>query len=360
MGAQTPHNFSEVASIGSLFAGRRVFYVGSINNRHNPTLLGGQRVTLQHVETLRKDGVEAFAVTNETGTTGIRTRFLPDGRPELMHMKQFRREIIPDRDLVVLPGRFAEQLDEFPGEHKILFSQGIWITLNAMSNRDESPFLHPTLKGIMVVSEGNAKIARLLRPDCPVIVVHNSVSRPANVDFSRRRKVILYPSLRRHEKNPWDTRAVLHVLRARYASGRCPEFIELDGLPHAHLLRLMREASVLLFLSTHEGLPLLPLEAMANGTLVLGYDRSPMSELLHDRCIFRFGDIEGIVDVLESIFNDASSWLDVQETCYTAMTHWSRDAQAESIRQAWRKILRSDTFKSSGENSTDYNRSEVE
>ena len=332
---------SEVDRVKSIFAGRRVFYVGSVDDRHASSMGGGQQVTLQHVETLRNDGVEAYVVTNEPGIAGLRARILPDRRLEFVHLKQFRREIIPDRDLVVLPGRFAEHLEEYPGDHKVLFSQNIGVTLNAMDlhNVHRSSFQHPSLRGIMVVSEGNAKIARLLRPACPVIVVRNSVSRPEVVDFSERRRIILYPTLRRHEKNPLDTRAVLQALRARCVSNRQPEFVELEGMSHAQLLKHMRQASVLLFLSTHEGLPLLPLEAMANGTLVLGYDRAPMPESFHDRCLFRFGDIEGIVDALESILDDPAAWLDVREACYKDMMHWSREAQAESIRHAWRSIL---------------------
>ncbi len=325
----------------ALFAGRRVFYVGSLHSRHTRTLLGGQRVTLQHVEVLRKDGVEAFAVTSEAGISGIHTRLFPGSSSGLMHIKQFQREINPNDDLVVLPGRFADQLDEFPGHHKILFSQGIWITLNALNHSDNcnSPFQHPSLRSIMVVSEGNAQIAKLLRPTCPVVIVRNAVDRPINVDFTNRKRLILYSSLQRPEKNPWDTRAVLQVLRARHKLYTQPEYIELEGIPHAQLLKLMREASTLLFLSTHEGLPLAPLEAMANGTLPLGYDRSPMSEVIHKQCLFRFGDIQGIADVIESILNEPKAWADVRMECYDLVSKWSLQTQAESIQRAWKFIL---------------------
>ncbi len=325
----------------SLFAGRRIYYIHSVTDRHQPIMLGGQQVTLQHVETLRGDGVEAFVVTSESGISGLKTRLLSDGATEFMHMKQFLREINPEQDLVVLPGRFADRLDELPGEHKILFSQGIWITLNAISlnNKRTSPFQHPALRGLMVVSNGNAEIASLLNPSCPVVVVRNSVRTPANVDLASRHRTVLYPSLRRLEKNPWDTRAVLQVLRSRYEPGSCPRFIELENIPHDEVLKLMRQASVLLFLSTHEGLPLMPLEAMASGTLALGYDRPPISEVFHPRCLNRFGGIEGIVDALQSIIDEPAAWLDVRESNYRSMLQWSREAQAESIREAWKIIL---------------------
>ena len=334
----TLNSFSELRD---RFSYRKLFYVGSVGDRGASIIGGGQRVTLQHVEILRDAGVDAFVVTSEPYHKAFRTRLFREKLGPFLHIRQFRREIDPDRDLVVLPGRFAERMDDFPGNNKILFSQNIWVTINSMSldTSKRPPFKNSTLRGIFVVSDGNAEIARLLQPDCPVIAVRNSVATPPSEPLSDRHRSIVYPPLNRAEKNPRDTRAVLKSLQARLAQIAHPNLIEAAGLSHSRLTELLSRASALLFLSTHEGLPLLPLEAMAGGAIVLAYDRSPMSEIIDHRCLFRFGDLEAIVDALESVLMQADEWRNVRMENYERIKAWSRERQAESVRDAWMSIL---------------------
>ena len=192
----------------------------------------------------------------------------------------------------------------------------------------------------MVVSDGNADMARLLNPDCPVVVVRNSVATPSSVPNFNRDNIILFPDLNRHEKNPWDTCAVMQVLKAKNFNNASIVYKELRNIPHSNLLDLMKKASVLLFLSTHEGLPLLPLEAMAHGVIVFGYDRTPMSDILHSRCIFKFGDIEGVSSAVQSVLARPDDWSDVRRSSYYNVQRWSKSAQIESVYNAYGKIIK--------------------
>ena len=326
----------------SLIGDRKIFFVGSIRNRHNDMFLGGQRVTKEHASILRNAGINAYIVTYESRFRGIYDRVLNSFGPEYVHYRKFRSMLNKNDDVVVLPGRYADRIDEFPGRNKVLFSQGIWVTLrktNCDSGR-KSPFKNPTLRGIMVVSDGNADMARLLRPDCPVVVVRNAVTIPSSVPDLNRDNTILYPDLCRIEKNPWDTCAVLQVIKANSYYGDGVVCKELRNIPHSSLLDLMKKVSVLLFLSTHEGLPLLPLEAMANGVIVLGYDRTPMSDILHSRCIFKFGDIEGVSSAVESIILRPDEWSDVRRDSYYNVRKWSKREQINSIYNAYETIIK--------------------
>ena len=342
MGNPLGYSANMKCDLKSVVGDRNIFFIGSIRNRHNDVLLGGQRVTIEHASILRNAGINAYIVTYESGVRGICDRVLNSFGSEYVHYKKFRSMLNKNDDIVVLPGRYADRIDEFPGRNKVLFSQGIWVTLrktNCDSGR-KSPFKNPTLRGVMVVSDGNADMARLLRPNCPVVVVRNAVTIPSSVPDLNRDNTILYPDLRRCEKNPWDTCAVLQVLKANSFSDNSIVYKELKNIPHSNLLRLMKKANVLLFLSTHEGLGLLPLEAMANGVIVFGYDRTPMSDILHSRCIFKFGDIEGISCAVQSVIERPDEWSDVRIAGYYYMQKWSKKAQIESIYNAYETIIK--------------------
>ncbi len=325
-----------------LIGDRNIFFIGSIRNRHDDVLLGGQRVTKEHVEILRNADVNAHIVTYESGFRGALDRVLKTSESEYVNYKKFRSMLNKHNDIVVLPGRYAERVDEFPGRNKVLFSQGIWNTLRKFScdTSRKSPLKNSTVRGLMVVSDGNADMARLLNPDCPVVVVRNSVATPSSVSSFNRDKIILFPDLNRHEKNPWDTCAVIQVLKAKSFNNDSIVYKELRNIPHSNLLDLMKKASVLLFLSTHEGLPLLPLEAMAHGVIVFGYDRTPMSDILHSRCIFKFGDIEGVSSAVQSVLARPDEWSDVRRSSYYNVQRWSKSAQIESVYNAYEKIIK--------------------
>ena len=143
-----------------------------------------------------------------------------------------------------------------------------------------------------------------------MLVIPNAVD-PANFSAGEKRRLVLTNGLEAgSEKNPEDTAAIAQLLHTRAARGHTGPFdlVALEGLDHGRVRELLTEARVLLFLSTHEGLPLLPLEAQLSGTLVLGIRRSPMTECIPARCLFDFGDLEGLVRATESALDEPEAW----------------------------------------------------
>ena len=325
--------------------GRRVFYAGAIDSRFRTALLGGQRVTLEHVQVLREAGVEAFAVTSED--TWQRTRGRLQGAlpaiadPSLlMHMRQFRRTVRAAEDVVVVPARQFAALDQIPGEHKVLFSQGIWVTMQALTPATATVLDHPALRAIMVVSDGNAAQFRTLQPTCPVLVARNGIDLPAHAPLREREACLAYPGLNRMEKNPWHTRALLVALARRgvLAPAGAVQALELEGIRQTQVHRHLETASALLFPSVWEGLGLLPLEAMARGCLAFGWDVSPMNEYLLEACRFSFADLDVMTDALESALRNPAAWQTQREAGIEVARRWSREAQARSILTTWAAI----------------------
>lgn len=322
-----------------------IYYVGSIKQPNRSVLRGGQRVTLQHIDILRRHGIPSYAVTSESrlgrvikGTISVDDVF--------MHVSAFRRQVEPTQDVVVVPGRYATQLDHFPGARKVLFSQAGWVTFGSLGlDRLTRNHLWTSddLLSIFTVSESNAELFRQVQPSCSVEVITNAVD-SVKFPFSQNKEnLILTPSLSDPAKNPLDTQAVIQILRARRASSgntaQTLEVVELKGYSHDSVSTLLQRARLLLFLSTHEGMPLLMLEALSTGTIVFAWDRSPMSDVLPDRCLFSFGDISGVVAAAETLLRSPESWNEVAIKGRERALEFSPSKLEERVLEVWNNLL---------------------
>ena len=319
---------------------RKVFFVGSVSSPHDQPLLGGQRVTLEQARTLRQWGYDAYVVT-AVGRLGRLANIGRSVNPIFMDYRTFARVIDPARDVVVLAGRYAQIMDRVPGDHKVIFSQGAFVTLSSLPLEDGSERIwrNPSLRALMCVSEGNAEILHRLNSSCPLLVVPNRVKLPDNQGAARDDR-LLYPDLRRPEKNAIDTRVVLQMLYARAGArgGAPPQFVQLARLPYAQVQEYLASSSVLLFLGINEGLPLLVLEAMAAGCIVLGYRRRPLSDLLHQRCLFEIGSLCDLADTADAILQSPGDWADVRLSLRARAAEFSEERHLARLREAWDRI----------------------
>lgn len=321
---------------------RKIFFYGSGLSPKTKVLLGGQRVTMEHVQILRQNGVDAFVVWKTGRWSGL-LNFNEKTPDWFCDYQKFTRILNPDKDLVVVPGRYIVRLSEVPGKNKILFIQQAYITLAALGieNYSPSPWDDPSLQAIICVSDSNAELIKLVNPRCSVFVVPNAVDSTEFNFAQHKEQLLLVPSLARCEKNPLDTKAVVHIFNARRRQSKTEavDIVIVEGYSRPALRDLLSRARALLFLSTHEGLGLLPIEAMQSGVMVLGLDREPMSEYLPNRCQFRFGDIEGLVYALESLFAQPEDWRDVVEEGLSNGLRYTKHAQIRGVLETYGRIL---------------------
>ena len=296
---------------------RKVFYLGNNATAYKKILLGGERVAAEHVLALKKHSIEAYIVTSASFKT-IPFKKEQANADAFISYKRFKQLFDPAYDIAIYPGRYLKDFDQLPGKNKLLFSQGAFVTLSALSNTDDTQaaWSHPELKGIMCVSEGNRALIEAFKPTCKVISVPNAVNTP-QAPCDDKKLLVVVPDLSRPEKNPFDTKVVMQLIKRRLAElnpYQNLEFCELKNMPHKTVLAKLAQAKLLLFLGTTEGLPLQILEAMAHKVVVIGFKREPMTSLLHPSCSFEINQLQALseqaVNVLleESTFQQLSQW----------------------------------------------------
>lgn len=318
---------------------RRIFYYGMFDRPDLSGARGGQQVVLQHASILRDAGREVRIVYSGSRLE----RLLPFRSPPhpFISSRGFRSEFSPEEDVLVVPGRFINRLDSLPGEHVILFSQGAGVTLRSLGVERHlpDPWSHPKLRAVICVSESNANLLRSMQPNSPVIVTRNSVD-PTQFSPAQKRSLVLCNTLADCAKNPMDAAAVLQMLHARRARHAVAEFdvVELRGLTHGEVARLLGEARILLFLSTHEGLPLLALEAMLSEVILLAIDRGPMSEFIPAECRFEFGDLESVAAAAANALESPERWDRVVRESRRVALEYGHLQQRETVLRAWDHI----------------------
>jgi hypothetical protein len=339
--SQTPRTDIETLrnDIGRRLEGRRVWFYGVRRSADRSPPRGGQRVVWQHNDILRAAGVDSYIVRGQ----GRLARQNPFSRPHAddggAPESWFLRTVRPDRDVVVVPGFRFRQLQSIPGRHKVVFSQNVFVTARAMGFTDTA-WSAEGLRAIMCVSEGNAEVVRLSRPECPVLTVTNSVDASRFGPVEKERLVLSNGLSIGCEKNPVDTAIAAQLLFARADRVDGFQYWPLQDMPHEQVAHLLSRARALIFLSAHEGLGLLAIEAMLSDTLVFAFRRPPMSEYLPDRCLFEFGDLEGIADAVQDALDHPESWRPEVEAARETALGFNEAAQERSVLEAWLEIER--------------------
>ncbi len=105
----------------------------------------------------------------------------------------------------------------------------------------------------------------------------------------------------------------------------------------------MQESLIFIFLSKEEGFPLMPLEAMACGCLVVAYDVAPLTEYVPSPFLFEQGDILGIARSIETITQsfpeEIGRWEKIIKTSRDIALQYSLQTEEESVIAAWEEIL---------------------
>jgi len=291
--------------------------------------VGGIRVIYRHVDTLNRNGLEAYVLhhyypfrcTWFENTTPVAhevrypdlSRSLPAragrralrtlGRPPQIDPLPVL-ELTAD-DILVVPEAMPGLAEIAPGVPKAIFNQNAYLTLAPFPfdvEPKELVYEKPELLGAIVVSEDSRSYLETLFPALRVRRVHHGID-PDMFAFSphKKRQIAYMPRKNRH-----DVHQVLLRLRL---TGRLEgwDVVEIDDRTELETGELLRESAVFLSSGHPEGFGLSAAEAMSAGCIVVGYHGYGGREFLTEDLAFpvAVGDIvaftDRVAEVLEQL-----------------------------------------------------------
>ncbi len=300
---------------------------------------GGIAVIYRHVEHLNDAGINAAVLHTQPG---FRCRWFQSSAPVVA--TPFR-PVTPD-DVLVIPEVSGPNLHEIgPGTPKVVFNQNahytfnLWPTPGGDARRITIPYRSPEVVASIVVSEHSREYLQYAFPGIRVYRTINGVHSPDTI--GAKDDLITYLP----RKNEDHALQVLNLLENRASlGGFAVEAI--DGVDHEHSLESLRRTRIFLSFGYPEGCALPPLEAMAAGCLVVGYDGVGCREYLTPETSYPvpFGDIvtyartvEAVLDTLRS--DPASVERRIAAGRALVQSEYSTERERASVVSTWREIL---------------------
>ena len=287
--------------------------------------VGGIRVIYRHVDTLNRNGFDAFVLhhyypfrcTWFENTTRVAhevrypdlSRSLPArvGRRALRALGRPPQidplpalELTAD-DVLVVPEVMPGLADIAPGVPKAIFNQNAYLTLAPFPldvEPKELPYAKADLLGAIVVSEDSRSYLETLFPALRVRRVHHGID-PEIYAFSphKKRQIAYMPRKNRH-----DVHQVLLRLRL---TGRLEgwDVVEIADRTEAETGAILRESAVFVSSGHPEGFGLPAAEAMRAGCIVVGYHGYGGREFLTEELAFpvAVGDVVAFADRVAEI-----------------------------------------------------------
>jgi glycosyltransferase involved in cell wall biosynthesis len=235
---------------------------------------GGVRKLYRHVDVLNAHGFNAFI---EHQAPGFRCTWFDHDTPIADP-----RETWPPKpsDILLCPEQVSWQMVfKTPGVPKVIFNQNAYQTFMGKSDEFKVvPYTHRDFVASIVVSDDSRRYLEYVFPGHPVYRVHNAIN-PAlfHYDPNKRLRIAFMP-----RKNKPDVTQLLLILNCRDALDGI-ELFPIQGMNEGQTAQALRESLIFLSLSTHEGSPMPPLEAMACGCLTIGYDGQGGREYVNDQ-----------------------------------------------------------------------------
>jgi glycosyltransferase involved in cell wall biosynthesis len=315
----------------------QIFYFCYSHDR--PT--GGQKQTYRHVDILNRHGLNAYALHTQAD---FRLSWF-ENRTRTIDHQAFLRAFRPETDFVVVPEDLGDATMRLPGR-KVIFNQNLYYGFHVFREAPPAiyPYLHPDVVAVLAVSDHNAEALRFACPGLPVLRVFNGID-PSRFAFrplaGKKAQVACIA------KAPAQLAVLYHTLQLRARQGLNTlldfDWVYIKGKTEQEVAGILGESLLFVFLGFEEGLPLMPLEAMASGCLVVGLDAGPGVEILAPTLRFPVGQVQGIASRIEEIARSYPAAVDRWEGLaiegrQVAGRHDLAREEA-SVMAAWRTIL---------------------
>lgn len=315
----------------------KIFYY--CYDQQRPT--GGQKHTYQHVDILNSNGFEAYALHRGPG---FRLSWF-ENETRVIDEAAFRKLYDPNADFIVLPEDLGLGINNYPGR-KVIFNKGMYLGFGSLARTiQQDPCLSSNVAAIFTVSKHNKRHLEFAYPGKTIILIEYDIRLDVFKPKSLSQKKLLIACL---PKQPLQIAALMQMLKARMQAG----FLKANRLHWAFIremserqvANLLSDALIFVFLSTEEGLPRMPLEAMASGCLIVAPRCPPLTEYLPRELSFSQGDLVGMAQFIEKIVSaypnniDRFSYLTKKGRRIAAK--FSPRRQERSVLRAWEIIFR--------------------
>jgi len=262
---------------------------------------GGVWVVYRHVGILNRHGLESFVVHQRRGF-----RYPWDeGTAPVTTLDELT---LTDRDLLVLPDVAAGSIHHIDPSYPVaVFSQNAYLTpWERQSHRDrpDNPYRAPNLLGVVTTNRDNLHVLSRAFPHLDVRRLFLTVSERMCFDLARKEAVVSYMP----RKNPDDASRVVALLRERGAFEGV-EVIAIRARTHAETAEILARSTIFFSFGHPEGWALPPVEAMASGCVIVGYDGMGGREYWTRGCTYpvAFGDVETYARTAEGLLTQLRS-----------------------------------------------------
>ncbi len=238
-----------------------IYYIGYL-----PAKTGGEMVNLQHVAALHAAGLRAVALVNP----GFAPHDAPTDLALPIEALQPGRVFAPD-DVVVVPEYYREAILYFTAQpcRTVLHVQGPFLLFRGLPSVAELNAL-PWL-GVLSCSHFCAETLAAMGVCVPAAVVRPPVlplfGPSTQGDCEKKLQIAYMP-----DKRPKEAPVVQAMFQTRYPQWASVPWVPIANASRAECARVMAESAVFASFSYLEGLGLPPLEAMASGCVVAGFD----------------------------------------------------------------------------------------
>jgi glycosyltransferase involved in cell wall biosynthesis len=211
---------------------------------------------------------------------------------------------------------------------------------------EQYPYQDPELLGIIAVSSHNRDNLAYAFPEARVLRVQYGIDLDRFRPIALANKSPVIAAIMKGGSAP-ELQALFHMLSARARRNESPlqgfEWAFIKNNTEAEVAALLERAALFIFLSGFEGLPLLPLEAMAAGCIVATFDVGPLREFVPKDCRFRPGDLVSLARWIEAVAaSRASGYARFEELVSQSRAvagHFNLKSERESVVSVWRELL---------------------
>ncbi|AFZ32467.1 glycosyl transferase group 1 [Gloeocapsa sp. PCC 7428] len=317
---------------------QKIFYFCFSDNQSS----GGNKEIYKHTEILNRHGYEAYILHT---TKNFKITWFHH-HANIVYLDTFNKLIDRKNDFTVLPEDVGNDILSFPG-NKIIFNQNIYYGFHIFNKQKPQPYpyLHPQVKGALVVSEHNKNYLRFAYPHLDIFRVFCGVDinkfrfQPLK---KKKKQIACNPA-----KRPLDIAVIYHILQSRAEQGinnlNEYEWIFIENKTEVEVAQILQESLIFVFLSKEEGFPLMPLEAMACGCLIFAYNVAPLTEYVPPTFLFEPGDFLNIAKTIEAIAQSfpvaIESWETISESGRDTVLQYSLELEEQSVAKAWQEIL---------------------
>ena len=255
---------------------------------------------------------------------------------KLYFLKQ-KSVALDENTILVIPEIYGDKIDKIAvGIKKVIFNQNCYYTFNQYDiNTDypQTPYTHTDVLATIVVSEDSLAYLNYTFAKAKVYrCVLGINSKIFYYSPEKQRQICFMP-----RKLTDDVRQVLQILKQR-GSLKGWKLMAIDGKNEQEVAQIMRESTFFLSFNHREGFGLPPVEAMACGCYVVGYDGEAGKEYFKDEfsSVVKSGDIIAYVKKIEELLAlyEASPQVIIQKgekASNFVLQNYSMDNEEKSI-----------------------------